>query len=107
MKIMDTQDPMIAVGLIAALACGVAVGIFNYALILVLRIPPIIATLSSSFVILSAAMPSRLLTAFPPGTPVRRLTLDEAIIADSSPPPDQSLGQPAALGHQGNESGLP
>ncbi len=34
-----------------------------------------------SFVILSAAMPSRLLTAFPPGTAVRRLTLDEAVSA--------------------------
>lgn len=32
-----------------------------------------------NFVILSAAMPSRLLTAFPPGTPVRRVTLDEAV----------------------------
>ena len=31
------------------------------------------------FVILSAAMPSRLLAAFPPGVPVRRLPLDEAI----------------------------
>ena len=31
-------------------------GIFNYVLILGLRIPPIIATLSSSFVILSAAI---------------------------------------------------
>ena len=50
MKIMDTQDSMILVGLLAALACGLGVGIFNYALILVLRIPPIIATLSSSFV---------------------------------------------------------
>src|SRR5690606_5898242 len=37
-----------------------------------------------SFVILSAAMPSRLLSAFPPGTPIRRLTLDEAIIAVSA-----------------------
>ncbi len=34
MKIMDTQDSMILVGLLAALACGLAVGIFNYALIL-------------------------------------------------------------------------
>ena len=59
------------------------------------------------FVILSAAMPSRLLTAFPPGTPVRRLTLDEAIIAVSGPLRDQSLGAPSALGHQGSESGLP
>ena len=31
------------------------------------------------FVILSAAVPSRLLTAFPDGTPVRRVTLDEAV----------------------------
>jgi ATP-dependent DNA helicase DinG len=31
------------------------------------------------FVILSAAMPSRLLTAFPPGVAVRRITLEEAI----------------------------
>jgi len=30
-------------------------------------------------VILSAAMPSRLLTAFPPGVSVRRVTLDIAI----------------------------
>ena len=56
MKIMDTQDSMIVVGLLAALACGLAVGIFNYGLILVLRIPPIIATLSSSFLILSTAI---------------------------------------------------
>lgn len=34
---------------------------------------------SGAFVLLSAAMPSRLLSAFPPGTPVRRITLDEAI----------------------------
>ncbi len=31
------------------------------------------------FVVLSAAFPSRLLSAFPPGTPVTRLTLDEAL----------------------------
>ncbi|MFD1105219.1 ATP-dependent DNA helicase [Sphingobium olei] len=59
------------------------------------------------FVILSAAMPSRLLSAFPPGTPVRRVTLDEAIIAVSGQARDQSLGAPTALGHQGFESGLP
>jgi ribose transport system permease protein len=56
MKVMDTQDSMILVGLLAALACGLAVGIFNYALILVLRIPPIIATLSSSFLVQSTAI---------------------------------------------------
>ncbi|MBX3593691.1 ATP-dependent DNA helicase [Sphingomonas sp.] len=32
-----------------------------------------------AFVLLSAAMPSRLLSAFPPGTPVSRIPLDEAI----------------------------
>ncbi|WP_293883057.1 ATP-dependent DNA helicase [Sphingomonas sp.] len=32
-----------------------------------------------SFVVLSAAMPSRLLTAFPEGTPIVRVTLDEAV----------------------------
>lgn len=31
------------------------------------------------FVVLSAAFPSRLLSAFPPGTPVRRVTLDAAL----------------------------
>jgi ATP-dependent DNA helicase DinG len=31
------------------------------------------------FVVLSAAFPSRLLTAFPSGTPIRRVTLDEAL----------------------------
>jgi len=34
-----------------------------------------------SFVILSAAVPSRLLDAFPPGTLIRRVTLDEAAAA--------------------------
>jgi len=60
-----------------------------------------------SFVILSAAMPSRLLSAFPPGTPVRRLTLDEAIIAVSRSARSETLGERAAIGHQGHESGLP
>ncbi|HEX9807833.1 MAG TPA: helicase C-terminal domain-containing protein, partial [Alteraurantiacibacter sp.] len=31
------------------------------------------------FIVLSPAFPSRLLTAFPPGTPVRRVTLSEAL----------------------------
>jgi ATP-dependent DNA helicase DinG len=34
---------------------------------------------AGQFVILSAAMPSRLLSAFPPETPIHRLSLDEAI----------------------------
>ncbi|MBC2664963.1 ATP-dependent DNA helicase [Novosphingobium flavum] len=39
------------------------------------------------FVVLSPAFPSRLLSAFPPGTPIHRLTLDEALqrIAGSVP----------------------
>ncbi len=36
------------------------------------------------FVLLSAAMPSRLLTAFPPGTNIRRVTLDEAVTSVKS-----------------------
>ncbi|BBF68125.1 ATP-dependent DNA helicase [Sphingomonas bisphenolicum] len=59
------------------------------------------------FVILSAAMPSRLLSAFPSGTPIRRLTLDEAIIAVSGASHRETLGETGLLGHQGGESGLP
>ena len=43
----------IVVGLSAALACGLAIGVSNYLLIWALRIPPIIATLSASFIIQS------------------------------------------------------
>ncbi|RUW77374.1 ABC transporter permease [Mesorhizobium sp. M4B.F.Ca.ET.215.01.1.1] len=53
MKVMDGNDAMIAVGLIAALGCGAAIGAANYLLIWALRIPPIIATLSASFIIQS------------------------------------------------------
>jgi len=56
MKYMDNQDPRIAVGILLALAAGALVGAFNYGLIRALRIPPIIATLSSSFLFLSAAI---------------------------------------------------
>lgn len=53
MKTMDGADSMVAVGLLAALACGLAIGVANYLLIWALRIPPIIATLSASFIIQS------------------------------------------------------
>jgi ribose transport system permease protein len=53
MKTMAGNDALVAVGLAAALGSGAAIGLANYALIRVLRIPPIIATLSSSFIILS------------------------------------------------------
>ena len=51
MKVMGGSDAMILVGLVAALASGMAVGMANYLLIRALRIPPIIATLSSSFIV--------------------------------------------------------
>ncbi|MEM6856619.1 MAG: ATP-dependent DNA helicase [Pseudomonadota bacterium] len=51
------------------------------------------------FVVLSAAFPSRLLSAFPKGTQVRRVTLDEALariegglIGETPLPPDQNAG---------------
>ena len=53
MKVMDGSDAMVAVGLAAALASGMAIGAANYFLIWALRIPPIIATLSASFIIQS------------------------------------------------------
>lgn len=55
-KLMDSQDALIALGFVAAMGCGIAVGAVNYALIRALRIPPIIATLSSSFIIQSTAI---------------------------------------------------
>lgn len=56
MKMMDGHDQMIAVGLVAALLSGIGIGIGNYLLIWLLRIPPIIATLSASFIIQSAGI---------------------------------------------------
>jgi ribose transport system permease protein len=53
MKTMNGDDSLVALGLLAAVASGAAIGVGNYALIRLLRIPPIIATLSSSFIILS------------------------------------------------------
>ncbi len=53
MKVMGGSDSMIVVGLLAAIACGATIGAVNYLLIWALRIPPIIATLSASFIIQS------------------------------------------------------
>ena len=53
MKTMAGNDAWVALGLAAALASGLAVGVANYLLIWLLRIPPIIATLSASFIIQS------------------------------------------------------
>ncbi len=56
LKLMDTNDTLVVVGFLVAIAIGVAVGLMNYALIRLLRIPPIIATLSSSFIVQSTAI---------------------------------------------------
>jgi ribose transport system permease protein len=56
LKIMDSSDGLILVGILVALVIGLAIGVVNYGLIKLLRIPPIIATLSSSFIIQSAAI---------------------------------------------------
>lgn len=56
MQVMNGADDRIAIGLAAALGVGVLIGLFNYLLIRLLRIPPIIATLSASFVLVSAGI---------------------------------------------------
>ncbi|MCY7417452.1 MAG: ABC transporter permease [Chloroflexi bacterium] len=56
MKAMDGNEALIPVGILLALVVGLLVGTANFGLILLLRIPPIIATLSSSFIILSMAI---------------------------------------------------
>jgi ribose transport system permease protein len=56
LKYMDTQNVLILPGLGIAILIGVAVGVANYALIKTLRIPPIIATLSVSFIVQSTAI---------------------------------------------------
>jgi ribose transport system permease protein len=56
MKVMDTNSALLLIGILAALGVSFLVGVFNYGLIRLLRIPPIIATLSSSFLVLSIAI---------------------------------------------------
>ncbi len=56
MKVMDGADSRIALGLAAAVAAGLVIGMANYLLIRLLRIPPLIATLSASFVIRSVGI---------------------------------------------------
>lgn len=56
MKVMDTDPALMIPGAAVALSASLAVGVFNYLLIRLLRIPPIIATLSSSFLVLSTAI---------------------------------------------------
>ena len=52
-----------------------------------------------AFVLLSAAVPSRLLTAFPPGVGVNRVTLDEAVSKVTARLATTALSSAAMLGH--------
>ena len=56
LKFMAEQNGLIVPGLAIALAIGAGIGIANYALITMLRIPPIIATLAVSFIVQSTAI---------------------------------------------------
>ncbi len=56
LKFMNVSDGLILPGLLIAILIGIAIGIGNYALIKLLRIPPIIATLSMSFIVQSIAI---------------------------------------------------
>ncbi|MBB3424707.1 ribose transport system permease protein [Rhizobium sp. BK312] len=56
LKLMNVEDGMIVPGLLVSVVIGLGIGISNYALIKLLRIPPIIATLSMSFIIQSTAI---------------------------------------------------
>lgn len=56
MRVMGAHDGALIVGIAAAVGVGIGIGLFNYGLIRLLRIPPIIATLSSSFVLQSIAI---------------------------------------------------
>ena len=56
LKLMDGAAGTETWGLLAALGIGLGAGVANYALIWLLRIPPIIATLSASFVFQSVAI---------------------------------------------------
>ena len=56
MLTMNEQSALIVPGLVAAVIAGMAVGLFNFALILLVRMPPIIATLASGLIVQSLAI---------------------------------------------------
>ncbi|MEK6395007.1 MAG: ABC transporter permease, partial [Burkholderia gladioli] len=56
MSVMNGANGMILPGVAVALLSGAVVGGFNFVLIRFLRIPPIIATLSSALIVLSCAI---------------------------------------------------
>ncbi|MCA1323050.1 ABC transporter permease [Herbaspirillum sp. alder98] len=57
-RAMGGEDGGLATGIGVALLLGVAIGLCNYALIRLLQIPPIIATMSSAFILQSLAIHS-------------------------------------------------
>ena len=56
LKFMATDGALVVPGLAIAIGVGLGCGLFNFSLIMLLRIPPIIATLSSSFLFQSLAI---------------------------------------------------
>ena len=56
MLVMNGSDAMVLPGLLAAIGVGTAVGLVNFGLIHLLRIPPIIATLANSLMVMSVAI---------------------------------------------------
>ncbi|UVC10837.1 ABC transporter permease [Rhizobium sp. TH2] len=56
LKYMDGGEGLVLAGLGIAILVGLVIGTLNYALIKLLRIPPIIATLSMSFIVQSTAI---------------------------------------------------
>ena len=71
---MHEHDAALIPGVLAGLGSGLAVGAVNVGLILLLRIPPIIATLSASFLVQSAAIVDEILQrALPLGDAVARI----------------------------------
>ena len=56
MIVMNGDDRMIVPGVLAAVVAGMAVGAANFGLIRLLRIPPIIATLAASLIVMSIAI---------------------------------------------------
>lgn len=55
-NIVDGSDRMLPLGLLAVLGAGLAVGLLNALLVLVLRIPAMIATLATGYVLATATM---------------------------------------------------
>jgi len=67
MKVMNEVASNIPVGILYTFLTGVAIGLFNYCIIFLLRIPPIIVTLSSNLIIQSIAISyGRGLRIYPP-----------------------------------------